>query len=77
MPEKTLLALADHGEIGTMLAADGGDAEALLERFRNAGTDVAALATKLQRDGADAFVSSWKELLACLVDKSQNLKKAG
>jgi hypothetical protein len=36
-----------------------------------------ALAAKLQRDGADAFVASWQELLACLVDKSQALKKAG
>jgi transaldolase len=77
MPEKTLLALADHGEISAMLPADGGDAEALLERFRRAGVDVDALARKLQHDGADAFVSSWRELLTCLVDKSQTLKKAG
>jgi hypothetical protein len=38
---------------------------------------VNALAAELQRDGAAAFVASWKELLACLVDKSQTLKKAG
>jgi transaldolase len=77
MPEKTLLALADHGEIGAMLRADGGDAEQLLERFQRAGVDLNALGAKLQRDGAEAFVSSWQELLACLVDKSQTLKKAG
>ena len=77
MPEKTLLALADHGEIGAMLPHDGGDAEAILDRFAKAGVDVNGLAAELQRDGAAAFVASWKELLACLVDKSQTLKKAG
>ena len=77
MPEKTLLALADHGEIGAMLPHDGGDAEAILDRFAKAGVDVNALAAELQRDGAAAFVASWKELLACLVNKSQTLKKAG
>src|SRR2546425_988223 len=77
MPEKTLLALADHGEIGAMLPHDGGDAEEVLDRFARAGVDVNGLAADLQRDGATAFVASWKELLACLVDKSKTLKKAG
>src|SRR5205823_2993006 len=77
MPEKTLLALADHGEIGAMLPHGGGDAEDILDRFAKAGVDANALAAELQRDGAAAFVASWKELLACLVDKSQTLKKAG
>ena len=77
MPEKTLLALADHGEIGAMLPHDGGDAEEVLDRFAQARVDLNALAAELQRDGAAAFVASWKELLACLVDKSQTLKKAG
>jgi len=48
----------------------------LADRVRG-GVDLDALAAKLQRDGADAFVASWQELLACLVDKSQTLKKAG
>ena len=77
MPEKTLLALADHGEIGAMLSHDGGDAEDVLDRFAQAGVDLDALAAELQRDGATSFVASWKELLACLVEKSTILKKAG
>jgi transaldolase len=77
MPEKTLLALADHGEIGAMLPHDGGDAEEVLDRFAQAGVDVNVLAADLQRDGAAAFVTSWKELLACLADKSKTLRKAG
>ena len=77
MPEKTLLALADHGEIGAMLRHDGGDAEAVLDGFARAGVDVHSLAAELQRDGAAAFVASWKELLACLAEKSQTLQRAG
>jgi transaldolase len=77
MPEKTLLALADHGDIGAMMPHDGGDAEEVLDRFTQAGVDVDALAAKLQQDGAAAFVKSWEELLACIAEKSVQLKKAG
>jgi len=77
MPEKTLLALADHGEIGPMLPHDGGDAEEVLDRFTRAGIDLDALADQLQREGAAAFVKSWEDLLACLAEKSETLRKAG
>src|SRR5881398_2523676 len=77
MPEKTLLALADHGEIGAMLPHDGGDAEDVLARFTDAGVDLDALAAQLQREGAAAFVKSWDDLLACIEDKSAALRKAG
>ena len=77
MPEKTLLALADHGEIGAMLPHDGGDAEEVLDRFTQAGVDLDAFAGDLQRDGAAAFVKSWDDLLACLLEKSATLKRAG
>ena len=77
MPEKTLLALADHGEIGAMLPHDGGDAEEVLDRFTQAGVDLDALAADLQREGAAAFVQSWDDLLACLREKSATLKRAG
>jgi len=76
MPEKTLLALADHGDIGAMLPHDGGDAEAVLAKFSKAGVDLDKLGATLQRDGAESFVKSWEDLLACLVDKSSTLKKA-
>jgi len=75
MPEKTLQALADHGEIDTLLPPDGGDAENVLDQFTRAGVDLDALATKLQQDGAAAFVKSWDELLACIAEKSAQLKK--
>jgi transaldolase len=77
MPENTLLALADHGEVGPMLPQDGGDAEAALGRFVQAGVDLDALGGELQREGAAAFVKSWEDLLACIERKSGTLRKAG
>ena len=77
MPEKTLKALSDHGEIGAMLPQDGGDAEPQLAEFTRAGVDLDALAEQLQREGAEAFVKSWNDLLECIASKSDLLKKAG
>ena len=77
MPENTLMATADHGEVGTLLSPDGGNAEAEIAEFTKAGVDVNALAQQLQREGAEAFVKSWDDLLACIVEKSAELKKAG
>jgi transaldolase len=73
MPEETLLDFADHGEIGELLPADGGDGEATLARFAQAGVDVGALAAQLQREGATAFVKSWTELMECIAAKSDLL----
>ena len=73
MPEKTLTALADHGDLGPMLPHDGGDAEEVLAQFARAGVDVDALAVRLQREGARAFVDSWTQLLGCIDRKSAAL----
>jgi transaldolase len=76
MPEGTLKALADHGDLGPVLPADGGDCEEILAKFARAGVDVDALAEKLQADGAKSFVSSWNELLGVIDSKSAALKEA-
>jgi transaldolase len=76
MPEPTLLAMADHGELGSMMSTDGGDCEAVQARFREAGVKLEALAAQLQIDGAKAFVKSWEELLAVIASKSNALKQA-
>ncbi len=74
MPEKTLLAFAADGRVGAALAEDGGDAEEVIARFGRAGVDVAALGTKLQVDGAAAFVTSWQNLLTRIAAKSAALE---
>jgi transaldolase len=76
MPEATLLALADHGDLGSIMSADGGDCERVLSQFRQAGIDVETLAGQLQTEGAKAFVKSWDELLAVIDSKSNALKRA-
>ena len=76
MPEGTLKALADHGEIGEIMSADGGDCEAVLDQFAKAGIDVDALANQLQDEGAKSFVSSWNELMGVITSKSATLAKA-
>jgi transaldolase len=75
MPEATLLALADHGELGSIMPADGGDCETVLEMFTKAGIKLEALAAQLQADGAKAFVKSWDDLLAVIASKSSVLKQ--
>jgi transaldolase len=75
MPDNTLQALADHGETGAVLPADGGDCEQVLAQFAGAGIDADALAARLQEEGAKSFVQSWNELLAVIESKSAALKK--
>jgi len=76
MPEGTLKALAEHGEIGELLPADGGDGEKVLAEFAKAGIDVYALAARLQDEGAKSFVSSWNELMDVIAAKNAALKSA-
>lgn len=73
MPDKTLHAFADHGRIDGTMRADGVEGDATVARIEQAGIDVDALATKLQKDGADAFVKSWNELLKRIADKARKI----
>jgi transaldolase len=76
MPEQTLLDFADHGEIGDLLPADGGNSEATLYAFEQARVDVFELANQLQREGAESFEQSWNDLMACLEAKGGQLTGA-
>lgn len=69
MPEKTLLAFADHGEVKGAMPIDGGDAEAVLAEFAAAGVDNDTLAGDLQREGTAAFAKSWNELMRRIASK--------
>ena len=74
MPEGTLNALADHGNVEDILPPSGGDCEEVLARFSKAGINIDALAAQLQDEGARSFVKSWKDLMACIASKSETLK---
>jgi transaldolase len=73
MPEKTLLAFADHGTVGDPLPADGGGAEAAFNAHREQGIDTDDLAGRLQKEGAEAFVKSWTDLLDTIRSESERL----
>jgi len=76
IPVKTLLAFARQGELKGVMPVDGGDAEARLAQFAQAGIDIDALALQLQQEGARAFVKSWQQLLQRIADKSAALAGA-
>jgi transaldolase len=76
MPDRTLRAFDEHGELGEMLAPDGGDCETVLASFAKAGIDIDALAARLQDEGASSFVKSWNDLMACIDTKRTAIRKA-
>ena len=73
MPDKTLEAFYDHGEVGDPMPADGGDCDETLARFAAAGVDVKALATQLQTEGASSFVDAWNDLMDRISSQSSAL----
>ena len=75
MPEHTLEAFADHGEVGELLPADGGDADEVIAAFAKADIDTESLADELQQEGAEAFVASWKDLLARVGSRHEQLSR--
>lgn len=76
IPDKTLLAFADHGVPGELLPSDGDDAEKVIAGFVEAGIDDGQVAAELQREGAEAFVKSWKDLIDRIDMKAATLKAA-
>ncbi|WP_430389806.1 transaldolase [Dyella sp. 20L07] len=76
MPEKTLLAFAEHGALDDVMAMDGGDADDVLARFERQGIGIDALASRMQSEGTQSFVKSWQRLLQRIADKGTGLPKA-
>ena len=76
MPEGTLKALAEHGDVGATMPADGGNSDEEVARFAEAKIDVHALAKQLQDEGAKSFVNSWNDLMGVITSKSAVLKRA-
>ncbi len=73
MPDSTLEAFADHGEVGDPMPADGDGCDAMLARFADAGVDVQECAATLQSRGAQSFVESWNDLMARISSQTLSL----
>jgi len=76
MPEETLKAFADHGEIGQSLPVRASYSNDVLAKFAEAGVDTDALAAQLQDEGAKSFVKSWNNLMGCIASKGETLMNA-
>lgn len=77
IPEVTLKAFADHGEVDKMLPVHARSCDEVLARFTKAGIDTDVIAARLQEEGAKSFVKSWNELLECIASRSESLRSAG
>ena len=69
MPEQTLRAFADHGEVARTVDADAREAEKTLAKAADAGIDLAAVTAELEREGVESFCDSYHQLLACVASK--------
>ena len=77
MPEATLRAFADHGDLAHPLGVAGG-ANATLRRAHDAGVDLATVTAELEREGVRSFCESYHELLDCIETRLQpTLDRAG
>jgi transaldolase len=76
MPEATLKALADHGDIDGCIPARACKGDEVLAKFNKAGIHIEDLGDRLQVEGAASFVKSWNELLQCITSKNEALKAA-
>jgi transaldolase len=69
MPDHTLRAFADHGTVARTVDADPGTAERTLGAAADAGIDLAAITSRLERDGVRSFCDSYHQLLSCIESK--------
>jgi transaldolase len=76
MPESTLRALAEETQLGSTMAADGGDCEEVLTKFAGGGIEIDALAEQLQDEGTKSFAKSWNSLMAVIASKREPGAKA-
>ena len=69
MPEQTLRAFADHGDVGRALDTDLAEPERVLGAAAEAGLDLGAITEQLEREGVESFCASYHELLDCIESK--------
>jgi transaldolase len=73
MPEETLLAFAKEGRLRELVATDGVASDLTLSEVSKCGVNLAAVAQKLQDEGRDAFIKSWKDLISVVEKKAGSL----
>ncbi|HUF97978.1 MAG TPA: transaldolase [Ilumatobacter sp.] len=74
LPEDTLNAFADHGTVARTVDADPAAADAVWQGLADLGIDMDEVAQKLEREGVDAFMKSFDELIEALDTKANELR---
>jgi transaldolase len=74
MPEATLLKFGEHGTLGRILSAGGGESDEVTYQLSRLGIDMDALAAQLQKEGAESFVKSWNEMMDVVASKARASK---
>jgi transaldolase len=69
MPEHTLRAFADHGEVARTVDADPAAAEQTLADASAHGIELDSITSELEREGVEAFCASYHDLLDCIESK--------
>jgi transaldolase len=73
MPDKTLRAFADHGNVERALGSDLAATEAVLSAAAAEGLDLERITRELEREGVESFCDSYGELLSCIESKLGSL----
>src|SRR5690606_11314082 len=77
MPEATMEAFADHGEVnGDQITPNYADARATMDALKDAGIDYDDVIAKLEVEGVDKFVVSWDELVETVRGQLQIAQQA-
>jgi transaldolase len=76
MPQETIEAFQDHGQVADTLERDLDGARRTFERFAEAGIDYDDIVTVLEREGVEKFAGSFRELLGTIEAKRDQLVKA-
>ena len=76
MPEKTLRAFADHGEVARTVDADSAAAQDVLAAAGRAGVDLDRITAELEREGVASFCDSYHQLLDCIESKLGALSRS-
>ncbi len=73
LPDKTLMAVLDHGQAALALPGNVSDAQSIITKLREKGIDVGIVCNKLLEDGIVSFEKSFEELLSSIEEKSKKL----
>ena len=76
MPEETIRAFQDHGEVALTLEQGIQEARDVFERVAEAGVDYDDVVTTLEREGVEKFADSFTELLEGIRAKAGELVPA-